>query len=116
MDVGPGGRDPSPGRIHRHLRRGARELREETGLSAGSLTPLGTLDLAPGMFSQRCRVFLATGLTDGEPQRELEEQDVRSAWFTRADVERMITDGTLTDAKTAAAYTLLLLREQVSQA
>ena len=26
----------------------ARELREETGLSAGRLTPLGTLDVAPG--------------------------------------------------------------------
>ena len=35
---------------------------------------------------------------------------MRSAWFTRADVERMITDGTISDGKTLAAYTLLLLR------
>jgi hypothetical protein len=34
---------------------------------------------------------------------------MRSAWFTRADVERMINDGTLSDAKSTAAYTLLLL-------
>jgi len=72
-----------------------RELREETGLLASRLTPLGTLDVAPGMFSQRCRVFLATDLTHGAPQRELEEQDMRSAWFTRADIERMINDGTI---------------------
>lgn len=62
------------------------------------------------MLSQRCRVFLATGLTEGAPEREVEEQDMRSAWFTRADVERMIEDGTFTDAKSLAAYTLLLLR------
>ena len=87
----------------------ARELREETGLTAGRLIPLGTLDITPSMFSQRCTVFLATDLTHGVPQRELEEQDMRSAWFTRSDVERMIKDGTITDAKSTAAYTLLLL-------
>ena len=87
----------------------ARELREETGLGAGTLTPLGALDVAPSMFSQRCAVFVATDLTAGPPQRELPEQDMRSAWFTRADAERMIVDGTITDAKSTAAYTLLLL-------
>ena len=88
----------------------ARELREETGLVAGRLTPLGTLDVAPGMLSQRCQVFLATELTTGQPDREIEEQDMRSAWFTRADLERMILDGTLADAKSTAAYALMLLR------
>ena len=92
----------------------ARELREETGLVAGTLTPLGTLDIAPSMFSLQCRVFLATDLTHGAPERELEEQDMRSAWFTRADVERMISDGTITDAKSTAAYALLLLQAQTS--
>lgn len=87
----------------------ARELREETGLLAGRLTPLGTLDVAPGMFSQRCRVYLATDLTQGAPHRELAELDMRSAWFTRAEVERMVNAGTLTDAKSLAAYALLLL-------
>ena len=94
----------------------ARELREETGLQAGSLTPLGTLDVAPSMFSQQCRVFLATDLTPGAPQRELEEQDMRSAWFTRVDVERMIGNGTITDAKSTAAYALLLLHGRTAQA
>ena len=87
----------------------ARELHEETGLSAGTLTSLGTLDVMPSMLNQRCRVFLATGLTQGTPQRDLEEHDMRSAWFTRAVVEQMINDGTITDTKSIAAYTLLLL-------
>jgi 8-oxo-dGTP pyrophosphatase MutT (NUDIX family) len=48
----------------------ARELREETGLRAGQLTNLGMLDVAPGLSSQRGRVFLATDLTEGPHERE----------------------------------------------
>jgi 8-oxo-dGTP pyrophosphatase MutT (NUDIX family) len=90
----------------------ARELREETGLSAGKLVEIGLLDVAPGMSSQRGRVFLATDLTEGEPERELEEQDMRTAWFERGQIERMIADGEITDAQSVAAYTLLLLWER----
>lgn len=87
----------------------ARELREETGLRAESLTELGLLDVAPGMSSQRGRVFLATGITEGPHDREHEEQDMRSAWFARSEVEQMMRDGVITDAQSIAAWTLLLL-------
>jgi 8-oxo-dGTP pyrophosphatase MutT (NUDIX family) len=90
----------------------ARELREETGLLAESLTELGLLDVAPGMSSQRGRVFLATGITEGPHEREHEEQDMRSAWFTRVEVEGMMRDGVITDAQTLAAWTLMLLAER----
>jgi 8-oxo-dGTP pyrophosphatase MutT (NUDIX family) len=89
----------------------ARELREETGLHAGRMTELGLLDVAPGMSSQRGRVFLATELTEGFHEREHEEQDMRSAWFARADLEAMIAKAEITDAQSIAAYTLLLLHE-----
>ena len=88
----------------------ARELREETGLVASKLTPIGKLDTMPSTLSQRCSVFMATDLEQHAPQREREEQDMRSAWFTRSEVERMIGDGTVTDAKSIAAYALLLVR------
>ena len=89
----------------------ARELREETGLRAATMTELGLLDVAPGMSSQRGRVFLATGITEGPHEREHEEQDMRSAWFNRAEVEAMMRDGVITDAQSLAAWTLLLLSE-----
>ena len=88
-----------------------RELREETGLRAGKLVQLGLLDVAPGMSSQRGRVFLATDLREGFHEREHEEQDMRSAWFPRAEFEAMIARGEITDAQSIAAYTLLLLHE-----
>ena len=89
----------------------ARELREETGLRASSMVVLGQLDVAPGMSSQRGWVFLATGITEGDHDREPEEQDMHSAWFTGEQVESMIVDGIITDAQTVAAWTLLRLAE-----
>lgn len=90
----------------------ARELREETGLRAGTMVEIGLLDVAAGMSSQRGRVFLATDLVAGPPQRELEEQDMRTGWFTRAEFESMATTAHITDAQSLAAYTLLLLHER----
>jgi 8-oxo-dGTP pyrophosphatase MutT (NUDIX family) len=90
----------------------ARELREETGLRAASMQKLGTLDVAPGMSSQRGWVFLATGITEGEHDREHEEQDMHSGWFSRTQLERMIRDGEITDAQSIAAWALLLLNQR----
>ncbi|WP_442931618.1 NUDIX domain-containing protein [Mycobacterium sp. 050128] len=87
----------------------ARELREETGLSATSFEALGLLDVAPGMTSQRGWVFLATGISEGQAALEHEEQDMRSAWFSRADVEEMIRSGVVADSQSVAAYGLFLL-------
>jgi 8-oxo-dGTP pyrophosphatase MutT (NUDIX family) len=101
----PGMADMEPGAL------AARELREETGLTAGTMTLLGRLDVAPGVSSQRGFVFLATDVIEGEPDREHEEQDMHSAWFTRAEVEAMILAGEVTDAQSVAAYAYLLLAQ-----
>ncbi|MEV4315787.1 NUDIX hydrolase [Actinocrispum sp. NPDC049592] len=89
-----------------------RELREETGLRAGTLTELGQLDVAPGLSSQRGHVWLATDLTQGAHEREHEEQDMRTAWFDRAEFEKMIRASEITDAQSVAAYGMLLLFER----
>lgn len=90
----------------------ARELREETGLRAAEYVALGQLDVAPGMSSQRGWVFLATNLTEGDHDREHEEQDMHSEWFTRERVEQMMRAGEITDAQSIAAWALLLLYER----
>lgn len=40
-----------------------RELSEESGISAGTWTPLLELDLSTSLSDERCTAFLATGLT-----------------------------------------------------
>jgi 8-oxo-dGDP phosphatase len=88
-----------------------RELAEETGLRAATLTPLGYLHAAHGTGNQGFHVFLATGLTPGEHAREHEEQDMRQRFVTRAEFRQMIREGLVTDDATVAAYTLLRLHE-----
>jgi 8-oxo-dGTP pyrophosphatase MutT (NUDIX family) len=85
------------------------ELRQETGLTASGLRHLGHLHCANGLASQGFDVFVATGLTPGAPELEIEEQDLRSQWFGRAEVEAMIRRGGITDDSTIAAYALFLL-------
>ena len=102
------GRDADPAAL------AARELREETGLVAATLIPLGAVEISPSTLSQRCRVFLALDCACGPPQREPAEQDMTSAWLARTEVEHMISAGRITDAKTIAAYALLLLHERTA--
>ncbi|PXY26870.1 NUDIX domain-containing protein [Prauserella endophytica] len=102
----PGRADTDP------LELAARELREETGLEAGSMTELGVLDVAAGMSSQRGTAYLATDLREGPHEREHEEQDMRTASFSRADFDKMVANGDITDAQSLAAYALLLLHER----
>jgi hypothetical protein len=37
---------------------------------------------------------------------------MRTQWFPRGEVERMISDGVITDDSTLAAYLLLVMRER----
>lgn len=86
------------------------ELAQETGLRAERLEPLGSFAIAPGFVNQSCEVFLATGLTAGEPERDPEEQGMSCRWFSREEFERMLRDGVVVDSLTLAAYARLLLR------
>jgi len=107
----PAGTAPDRAAPHPHDL-AVQELVEETGLAAGSLELLGTIDVAPGMSSQRGHVYLATQLTQGEAQREDSEADMRAGWFTPAEFEAMIGEGVVADAQTLAAYALLMLRDR----
>ncbi len=67
----------------------------ETGLRAGRLTLLGYLHCAHGTSSQGFHAYLATGLTQGEPDREPSEQDMRQRWVTRGEFKDMILNASI---------------------
>lgn len=74
-----------------------RELREETGLVAGTLTELLRLDLSNSVTDETGVVFLATSLTPGPPAPEETEQlAVRRVPLGQALAEVM--DGRITDS------------------
>jgi 8-oxo-dGTP pyrophosphatase MutT (NUDIX family) len=101
----PGRRDGDPESLARL------ELAQETGLRASRMTRIGYLHSAHGLSNQGFHAFLATGLTAGVPQREVEEQDMRQEWVSRAEFKNMIRNGLITDDSTVAAFALLLLHE-----
>ncbi|MDR3746269.1 MAG: NUDIX hydrolase [Acidobacteriaceae bacterium] len=80
------------------------ELREETGLRAERMTLLTTLQIAYGAMNQQQHVFLAEGLTQGEPERDAEECDIEVRRVSVAEFETMILDGTLVDNCSVAAW------------
>lgn len=88
------------------------ELAEETGLRAGAMTHLGHLFCAHGTSSQGFDVYLAEDLEPGEPDREVEEQDMIQCWVTHAEFDAMVRDGRIRDDSTLAAYTLMTLAER----
>jgi ADP-ribose pyrophosphatase len=86
------------------------ELREETGVTAREMRHIGRLHPSYGLCSHAFDVFLATGLSEGAPAREAEEQDMVSRRFPLAEVLRMVREGEIRDACSIAALSLLDLQ------
>ena len=64
------------------------------------------------MSNQYGEHWLATELTQGEPDLEPEELGLRHEWVARAEFEAMVRDGRIVDTSTLAAYALLLMAER----
>jgi 8-oxo-dGTP pyrophosphatase MutT (NUDIX family) len=86
------------------------ELAEETGLCASSMKHLGHLFEAYGFSTQGFDVYLATGLEEGQPDRETSEQDMIHRAFTDVEVTAMIRSADIVDAPSLAALTLYRLQ------
>lgn len=79
----------------------ARELKEETGLTARHWSRLGEMDLSNSITDERAVCFLATGLEDGEPDPDpTEVLTLRRVHFLDALDEVM--RGDIEDALTVA--------------
>jgi ADP-ribose pyrophosphatase len=79
-----------------------RELREETGYAASEWHELPGFYMSPGILCERMHVFVAEGLTAGDPAREAGEQ-IDNLVVSWDDGLAMIDRGEIEDAKTIAA-------------
>lgn len=82
------------------------ELREETGLRAERMTELGVLQIGYGVMNQKHHIFLAEGLTHGEPDPDLEETELVVKRVSVAEFEQMVLDGKIVDNCSVAAWGL----------
>ena len=85
-----------------------RELSEETGLTAESVTKLVALRTTPGFCNETIHLYMARGLTQGE--RHLDEDEFLNVeWVPLEELTDRIVRGEIEDAKTIAA--LLMAQE-----
>lgn len=87
-----------------------RELQEETGYTAERWQSLGFLYASPGVLDEKLHLFVAEGLTAGEPQLEADEE-ITTHTLPLAEAVRMCQHGEVKDAKTITA---LLLWERMA--
>jgi len=82
-----------------------RELREETGYSAGRLRQLTTIYTTPGFTDERIHLFVAEDLTNGVATPEADEfMEIHQVPLSQAVA--MIHAGEIVDAKTAIGLLL----------
>jgi ADP-ribose pyrophosphatase len=78
-----------------------RELREETGYTAGRMRQLLDLFPSPGFLRENMVIFLATGLKKGAANPEPDEKITQRIVSLR-EAERWIRSGKIRDGKTVA--------------
>lgn len=83
----------------------ARELTEETGYTAERIDELTAFFMSPGILNERMHLFVATGLTEGEPARE-DNEEIDNLIVTWEEALQMVVDGRIQDAKTLVGLLL----------
>ncbi|MBI4300968.1 MAG: NUDIX hydrolase [Chloroflexi bacterium] len=84
----------------------ARELKEETGYSAGKIERIGGIYSAPGFCQEYLHLFLATDLVPGRPEAE-EDESIELVMVPLQEVPNLIASGQICDAKSVAALLLV---------
>ncbi len=83
----------------------ARELAEETGYTAERIEELTAFYMSPGILNERMHLFVATGLTEGEPARE-DNEEIDNLVVSWEDALQMVIDRRIQDAKTLSGLLL----------
>jgi ADP-ribose pyrophosphatase len=93
----PAGRPDRPGEPWEEVAR--RELQEETGMVAGTLTPLTTIYPTPGFTDERIHLFMATDLRTGTQSLDRDEF-IETVALNLSEALEKVRDAEITDAKT----------------
>ncbi|MDA1079955.1 MAG: NUDIX hydrolase [bacterium] len=96
-----------------HQKLAQAELAEELGFTSDAMQKIGFMLEAPGYSDQGFHIYLATNLKSGEKKFDKTEAGLEHIQMTKDELEKAITDGSIVDAPTIAAYGLLKLKNVV---
>lgn len=91
-----------------------RELKEETGLEAEELIPLGVVYPNSGILAMEARLFAAR--CQPVTEEPLDDEVSRFRWFRKSELLEKIDSGEINDAFTLAAVQRALLRGLLGEA
>lgn len=85
------------------LQAAKRELKEETGYTAGKWKKLVSFFPSPGFLSEKMHIFAAEDLTAGDAQ-PMEDERIETKWVTPKELRKLIDGGKIVDAKTLIGF------------
>jgi ADP-ribose pyrophosphatase len=85
------------------LQAAKRELIEETGYRARKWSKLASFWVSPGYVQERMTIYLAEDLTAGKAT-PMDDERIEARWFPKKELNEMIRDGKIEDAKTMIGY------------
>jgi ADP-ribose pyrophosphatase len=85
------------------LQAAKRELIEETGFRARKWKKLAVFYGSPGYVAEKMTIYLATGLTAGEPH-PMDDERIECRWFSSKKLDKMLQSGKIVDGKTMIGY------------
>jgi 8-oxo-dGTP pyrophosphatase MutT (NUDIX family) len=88
-------------------RASARELEEETGVTAKSWEKLGTTRVCNGLMTERMTVYLARDIALDGHKEAADEQVLEAKFFSLAQTRRMIDRGEINDSQSITGLYLL---------
>jgi ADP-ribose pyrophosphatase len=81
-----------------------RELREETGYEAGSMTSLGFVHPNPAIQNNICYTFLARDVLPAGLQEQDDKEDIGVALIPLTEIPRLIREGVISHALVIVAF------------
>jgi ADP-ribose pyrophosphatase len=87
------------------LKAARRELKEETGFSAGKWTRLVSFFNSPGFVAEKMTIFVAQELKAGAAT-PMEDERIETRFFSMKQLGEMVEKGQIQDAKTLIGYSL----------
>lgn len=89
-----------------------REAAEETGMTVGSLVELGVIYPAPGYSSEKLYLFLGDVTGADAKHKADEDENIERVFLSEAEIDVMINDGLVEDAKTLAIWHLYKTKQR----